>query len=292
MSFYKVLTTPDVGRICVATQDISPRQVVLETRPFCAVLCDEWVRERQICWFCFTQNPSGKKYQHRCILNQGANTKSGGCKAVYCSAECAKMDGQLGHSVACGYLQALDSFLVKASRKGLMPGHLNSLQLDIHWEATSNSDMLLCYVPDEVERDIMRFAINGLSRRLVETATTATTSQSPTEAPTWNDLLMLQNNEPDFCMRNSNLVLVKAHRLIYHFMRSILKCANILGPDSALFRDLVYREIANSFGIWDSKDITDSSELLGYAVFPSASFFNHCTSYLNKVMPTYMLYSV
>ncbi|KAG0197251.1 hypothetical protein BGX28_009249 [Mortierella sp. GBA30] len=40
--------------------------------------------------------------------------------------------------------------------------------------------------------------------------------------------------------------------------------------DNTLFRTILYREVANSFGIRDASD-----ELLGFAVFPRASFFNH-----------------
>ncbi|KAF8932665.1 hypothetical protein BGZ47_011254 [Haplosporangium gracile] len=43
-----------------------------------------------------------------------------------------------------------------------------------------------------------------------------------------------------------------------------------LSIDNTLFRTILYREVANSFGIRDSSD-----ELLGFAVFPRASFFNH-----------------
>ncbi|KAG0278750.1 hypothetical protein BGZ95_003245 [Linnemannia exigua] len=39
---------------------------------------------------------------------------------------------------------------------------------------------------------------------------------------------------------------------------------------STLFRTILYREVANSFGIRDASD-----ELLGFAVFPRACFFNH-----------------
>ncbi|KAF9194542.1 hypothetical protein BGZ51_009105 [Haplosporangium sp. Z 767] len=40
--------------------------------------------------------------------------------------------------------------------------------------------------------------------------------------------------------------------------------------DNTIFRTILYREVANSFGIRDSTE-----ELLGFAVFPRASFFNH-----------------
>ncbi|KAF9563542.1 hypothetical protein EC968_004814 [Mortierella alpina] len=43
-----------------------------------------------------------------------------------------------------------------------------------------------------------------------------------------------------------------------------------LSIDNNLFRAILYREVANSFGIRDASD-----ELLGFAVFPRACFFNH-----------------
>ncbi|KAF9965020.1 hypothetical protein BGZ70_005541 [Mortierella alpina] len=46
--------------------------------------------------------------------------------------------------------------------------------------------------------------------------------------------------------------------------------ATTLSMDNNLFRAMLYREVANSFGIRDA-----SEELLGFAVFPLACFFNH-----------------
>lgn len=48
--------------------------------------------------------------------------------------------------------------------------------------------------------------------------------------------------------------------------------------DSTLFRTTLYAEVANSFGIWHSPE-----ELVGFAVFPRASFFNHsCRPNIDK----------
>ncbi|KAI1320852.1 hypothetical protein EDD11_009809 [Mortierella claussenii] len=44
----------------------------------------------------------------------------------------------------------------------------------------------------------------------------------------------------------------------------------MLSIDNRLFRTILFAEVANSFGIRD-----DSDELLGFAVFPKACFFNH-----------------
>ncbi|KAI8097280.1 uncharacterized protein BX664DRAFT_326010 [Halteromyces radiatus] len=50
----------------------------------------------------------------------------------------------------------------------------------------------------------------------------------------------------------------------------------------SLFRAIYYREMANSFGLWEqqsiSKDasvVTDDLELLGFGIYPSAVYFNH-----------------
>ncbi|KAI9239652.1 MAG: hypothetical protein BYD32DRAFT_410542 [Podila humilis] len=52
--------------------------------------------------------------------------------------------------------------------------------------------------------------------------------------------------------------------------------------DHTTFRAILYREVANSFGIRDASD-----ELLGFAVFPRASFFNHsCCPNMQKKRAT------
>ncbi|RUS29986.1 hypothetical protein BC938DRAFT_479982 [Jimgerdemannia flammicorona] len=53
-----------------------------------------------------------------------------------------------------------------------------------------------------------------------------------------------------------------------------------LALDHATFRAVYYRELANSFGIWDPPICTSASkgqeqELLGYAIHPRAVYFNH-----------------
>ncbi|CAO3651464.1 unnamed protein product [Cunninghamella echinulata] len=50
-----------------------------------------------------------------------------------------------------------------------------------------------------------------------------------------------------------------------------------------LFRSIFYREMANSFGLWEQQSnngnemdaVTDDLELLGYGIYPSAVYFNH-----------------
>ena len=38
---------------------------------------------------------------------------------------------------------------------------------------------------------------------------------------------------------------------------------------------MIYRDVANCFGKWDTEEVSDYSELIGFAIFPLASFFNH-----------------
>lgn len=53
--------------------------------------------------------------------------------------------------------------------------------------------------------------------------------------------------------------------------------------DHQLFRQLLYREMSNSFGIWDPPEGCEQ-ELLGWALHPHAVFFNHsCAPNIRKV---------
>ena len=55
----------------------------------------------------------------------------------------------------------------------------------------------------------------------------------------------------------------------------------LLGPDSLLFRTIVFREMANAFGVWEPGDNDpgmpgySGRECLGVAMYPHATFFNH-----------------
>ncbi|KAJ1972145.1 protein lysine methyltransferase [Dimargaris xerosporica] len=99
--------------------------------------------------------------------------------------------------------------------------------------------------------------------------------------PTWADFMTLQSCEiiPEGTPMAAGLPHYrKVMRSLYQALRPLLDPA--LMPSERVFEDIVYREKANGFGYWDDSN----TELVGYGVFPQASFFNHaCAPNVRKV---------
>ena len=73
---------------------------------------------------------------------------------------------------------------------------------------------------------------------------------------------------------------------LYLFFSSAFEKTNTNIPwtfNHDLFRQVLYREMSNSFGIWDPSEGSDQ-ELLGWALHPKAVYFNHsCEPNIRKV---------
>ncbi|KAI8339481.1 hypothetical protein BC941DRAFT_420607 [Chlamydoabsidia padenii] len=86
-----------------------------------------------------------------------------------------------------------------------------------------------------------------------------------------------------------------AMRLYQHIISAMTNDSSIpvvLGPHDlthGLFRAIYYREMANSFGLWEQQkngtaNVTDDLELLGFGIYPSAVYFNHsCCANATKI---------
>lgn len=103
-------------------------------------------------------------------------------------------------------------------------------------------------------------------------------SKHDTNMKQWRKLLLILPNHLLSCfyvylrLRDAYLLLARENATIATNPDTPLSQSSqiTLSIDSTLFRTILYREVANSFGIRDT-----SEELLGFAVFPRASFFNH-----------------
>ncbi|KAF9149975.1 hypothetical protein BG015_008200 [Linnemannia schmuckeri] len=102
-------------------------------------------------------------------------------------------------------------------------------------------------------------------------------SKHNTNMKQWRKLLSILPNHLLSCfyvylrLRDAYLLLTRENTITSPSNTSSQQEHQItLSIDNTLFRTILYREVANSFGIRDSSD-----ELLGFAVFPRASFFNH-----------------
>lgn len=155
----------------------------------------------------------------------------------------------------------------------------------------------------EFELDTVRFVLNGLITRAIQEVLPSTSSAAT--AGVWDDLLALQDNE-------YALVLSKPHILasqirIYGFVKRFVQLARSewktkaagvcyestfrllwrLVSTSETVRAILARDHGNVFGIWDTAPDDEESEMLGWGLYVSGSYFNHGTfiSYNTTEMP-------
>lgn len=102
--------------------------------------------------------------------------------------------------------------------------------------------------------------------------------------PSLADLLSMQDNEhyATAHLPAARLAVLKAcYRLLRRLSRRLPSLPAILGPDSSRFRAVLFREMGNSFGLWEpgpddpAAPGFDERDLLGVAIYPQATFFNH-----------------
>ncbi|ODQ50607.1 SET domain-containing protein [Saitoella complicata NRRL Y-17804] len=104
-------------------------------------------------------------------------------------------------------------------------------------------------------------------------------------SPTWSDFLALQPNALSHF--RSQPYLLPSHLHTFHFLRSVLpkSLRGVLTLEN--FRATTARDPGNSFGIWEQAEGEEGdgeSEMLGWAMYPSASYFNHdCDPNTKKV---------
>ena len=156
----------------------------------------------------------------------------------------------------------------------------------------------------EFELDTVRFVLNGLITRAIQEVSPLTSSAAT--AGVWADLLALQDNE--YALIRSKPHILASHIRIYgfirqfvHLARSVWKTKEVgVGYESAFqvlwrlvstsetVRAILARDHGNVFGIWDTAPDDEESEMLGWGLYVSGSYFNHGTSISHNMteMPT------
>lgn len=83
-------------------------------------------------------------------------------------------------------------------------------------------------------------------------------------------------------LQSNEIPKISRFPILLPFQITVFKTLKILLPENyrelltiSLFRHILGSEYANSFGIWEDGESYDSRELLGYWMFPQASYFNH-----------------
>jgi SET and MYND domain-containing protein len=121
-----------------------------------------------------------------------------------------------------------------------------------------------------MELDTVRFIISAIVRRYIHDSV-----QTAPLLNTWADLLKLQNNELQFHRGRPHAL--ESHLRIYTFVRRIVLSVPALAPylaTSEMVRAILARDPGNVFGMYEMNEEGDS-EMLGWSMYVSASFFNH-----------------
>ncbi|GLB40955.1 putative SET (Su(var)3-9, Enhancer-of-zeste, Trithorax) domain containing protein [Lyophyllum shimeji] len=134
---------------------------------------------------------------------------------------------------------------------------------------------------DELELDTARFIITAMVRRYFEDKNPPGVTHGP-GGLSWPALLELQNNE--VLHIRSRPYMLDSHLRIYGFLRKALT-STVLQPyveTSETVRAILARDQGNVFGLWDMAT-TGDSEMLGWSMYLSGSYFNHdCSPNVRK----------
>ncbi|KAJ7097616.1 hypothetical protein C8R44DRAFT_843609 [Mycena epipterygia] len=132
---------------------------------------------------------------------------------------------------------------------------------------------------DEMELDTVRFVLSALVRRYIEDSAQC----APPPLNAWTDLLELQNNELQHLRGRPHTL--ASHLRIYAFVRRVVP--PLLAPYVATaetVRALLARDQGNVFGMYEMGEGAGDSEMLGWSMYVSASYFNHdCAPNVRKV---------
>ena len=95
---------------------------------------------------------------------------------------------------------------------------------------------------------------------------------SPRLSSSWETLLTLNPSNP-YTSVNMLYVIVNAYLQLLSILPPSLLGGVTLSRET--IEIVLNRDIGNSFGIWSTADSNEDPEMLGYGIWPIASFFNH-----------------
>ncbi|TFK67216.1 SET domain-containing protein [Pluteus cervinus] len=175
----------------------------------------------------------------------------------------------------------------------LRPEDLTRQVIDVAWRTAESLPLGPPHAEydylQELEVETARFLISGIVQRYREdvnsTAPNATLDHASIPSHlTWTCFLDLQNNEVPHLRSKPHVNVLASHLRIYHFLRRILHPALQKYVRTAeTVRTVLSRDPGNVFGLWDMSTSGDS-EMLGWGLYTSASYFNHdCNPNVKKV---------
>lgn len=291
-----IKTTSYGGRGVFSTRPISENTRLLVCKsPYASVLYRDFRKE--VCGFCFAyvyDFGRGKSWPVKVEADLGVWFCADSCKTSW---EEENVGGLLG-LVSAAFESAIKKMRKARSGdvcSGVDVAIIDELTLDVldtAWKSAeiishaANAQRTFVHL-DEMELVIARFVSSGIVMRYIEDSTKGS-SGSPSHS--WSNFFQLQNNELLHIRCRPYVLNIHIH--IYQFLRIILPVElRAYLTTSETVRAILGRDPGNSFGVWQNPP-TDESEMFGWAIYPSASFFNHSTSLHPFIPPTRVFYSL
>ncbi|KAG2220882.1 hypothetical protein INT45_004050 [Circinella minor] len=157
------------------------------------------------------------------------------------------------------------------------------------------------WIPDDAEQTMMRLVACCVTRRQIESEYLF--ADQLMVIPKFNDLLNVQCNELAYIRRtiidnnnneNKRIIPDELIQVMEMFKFFVSATSSFLNCPHIVFRAVYFREMANSFGLWEMSpqqhqnnndgNVTDDLELLGWGIYPSAVYFNHaCNANVRKI---------
>lgn len=300
---FRLQTTSYGGRGLFTTQCI-PKDTLLHVcrSPYASVIYHAFRKE--VCAQCFA-------YAFDISRNTwNIKTDDAGDGVWFCGEECRNIwmkdqnvGGLLGSMNAVIEKVAKTMKKIKVESLAINDGtNMSKKTLDLAWknaETTTPNLTSQCNKFDVVHLDDMelaaaRFTVSALIRRYLEDHTDDDTPPqipvNPGGPPSgWLDFLQLQDNE--LLHMQSRPYMLNSHLRIYAFLRRAL-IHTILEEyvvTSESVRAVLARDQGNVFGLWEMSDYpTSDSEMLGWGMYVSGSYFNH-SQWHSYTFPSYIL---
>jgi SET and MYND domain-containing protein len=272
--------TPYGGRGLFAVESIPKDTLLITCDPHASVIYRKFRKE--VCGHCFAYAfDSHRNYWNVRLDGQTSNG------VWFCKGECR--DAWVSEQDIEG-LQGLMNAAIDKQAKCIKKPNVDppplffeqmppqDITLEVHdlaWktvEATwAHSNAATPYL-DEMELDMARFVVSGIIQRYFED------KMHPKSTLSWSALLELQNNE--LLHIRSRPSMLDSHLRIYGFLRkAIITTLQDYVKTSETIRAILSRDQGNVFGLWDMSTKGDS-EMLGWAMYISGSYFNHSQSRL------------
>ncbi|KAJ7176791.1 hypothetical protein C8R46DRAFT_1077337 [Mycena filopes] len=267
------------GRGLFAVQDI-PKGALLHTcfSPYASVIYR--VFRKEVCGLCFAYAFDARRNTWNLKLEAGTGI-------WFCSETCRDgwaQDDTVGQLV--GAINSAVDKLAKSMDKRsdsdktvypALPVNISQEMIDLAWVAAEKGSLARDAQPatvpvlSEMELDNVRFILSAVVRRYAEDSTT----QTPPLLNSWTDLLELQNNELQYIRGRPHAL--ASHLRVYLFVRRVVLSVPALAPylaTSEMVRAILSRDAGNVFGMYEMNEEGDS-EMLGWSMYVSASYFNH-----------------